>query len=88
MRFPRRYSFMGRRGCVVGEVEFENCRVPAANLLGAPDEGARIMSSMFNFERIILGGSAFRATPELYKELGTDGVALDVRGALRLAATL
>jgi methanogenic corrinoid protein MtbC1 len=38
--------------------------------------------------RIILGGSAFRATPELYKELGAAGVALDVRAALRLAATL
>jgi methanogenic corrinoid protein MtbC1 len=38
--------------------------------------------------RVILGGGAFRATPELYKELGADGVALDVRAALRLAATL
>jgi methanogenic corrinoid protein MtbC1 len=38
--------------------------------------------------RIMLGGSAFRATPELYKELGAAGVALDVRAALRLAATL
>jgi methanogenic corrinoid protein MtbC1 len=38
--------------------------------------------------RVILGGSAFRAAPELYKELGADGVALDVRAALRLAATL
>ena len=37
---------------------------------------------------IILGGSAFRATPGLYKELGAVGVALDVRAALRLAATL
>jgi MerR family transcriptional regulator, light-induced transcriptional regulator len=38
--------------------------------------------------RFILGGSAFRATPELYKELGAAGIALDVRAALRLAATL
>jgi methanogenic corrinoid protein MtbC1 len=38
--------------------------------------------------RVILGGCAFRAAPELYKELGADGVALDVRAALRLAATL
>lgn len=38
--------------------------------------------------RIILGGSAFRATPELYKELGAEGVALDVKGALRLAEAL
>lgn len=57
MSFPRRYTFMGRRGCVVGEVEFDDCRVPAGHLLGKPDEGMRIMVGMFNFERIILGGS-------------------------------
>jgi methanogenic corrinoid protein MtbC1 len=38
--------------------------------------------------RVILGGSAFRATPGLHKELGAVGVALDVRAALRLVATL
>jgi methanogenic corrinoid protein MtbC1 len=38
--------------------------------------------------RIILGGSAFRASPGLYRELDANGVALDVRAALRLAATL
>lgn len=55
--FPRTYTFMGRRGCIVGEVEFRDCRVPADHLLGKPDEGFRIMLGMFNFERIILGGS-------------------------------
>jgi methanogenic corrinoid protein MtbC1 len=38
--------------------------------------------------RVILGGCAFRAAPDLYKELGAAGVALDVRAALRLAETL
>jgi methanogenic corrinoid protein MtbC1 len=38
--------------------------------------------------RVILGGSAFRATAGLYKEIGAVGVALDVRAALRLAARL
>ncbi|HEX7387933.1 MAG TPA: acyl-CoA dehydrogenase [Castellaniella sp.] len=57
LRFPRTYAFMGRRGCVVGEVEFDHCRVPADHLLGQRDEGFRIMLSMFNFERVILGGS-------------------------------
>jgi alkylation response protein AidB-like acyl-CoA dehydrogenase len=57
MAFPRTYTFMGRRGCVVGEVSFDSCRVPAANLLGEPNAGFRIMLSMFNFERIILGGT-------------------------------
>ncbi len=57
MTFPRTYTFMGRRGCVVGEVEFEDCRVPRDHLLGELNQGFRIMLSMFNFERIILGGS-------------------------------
>ncbi|MEP6658144.1 MAG: acyl-CoA dehydrogenase [Betaproteobacteria bacterium] len=57
LSFPRRYTFMGRRGCVVGEVAFDNCRVPADHLLGEENAGQRIMLGMFNFERIILGGS-------------------------------
>ena len=58
LSFPRRYTFMGRRGCVVGEVAFDNCRVPADHLLGTTNGGMRVMAEMFNFERIILGGSA------------------------------
>ncbi|MFT4065434.1 acyl-CoA dehydrogenase family protein [Paraburkholderia sp.] len=57
IRFPRNYTFMGRRGCIVGEVEFDDCRVPADHLLGERDGGFRIMLRMFNFERAILGGS-------------------------------
>jgi alkylation response protein AidB-like acyl-CoA dehydrogenase len=57
LSFPRRYTFMGRRGCVVGEVAFDTCRVPADHLLGTEGAGMRIMREMFNFERIILGGS-------------------------------
>ncbi|WP_294607266.1 acyl-CoA dehydrogenase family protein [uncultured Roseovarius sp.] len=55
--FPQTYDFMGRRGCVVGEVTFENVRVPAENLLGEENKGFKIMLSAFNFERAILGGS-------------------------------
>ena len=58
LSFPRRYAFMGRRGCVVGEVALDDCRVPGDHLLGAVGGGTRIMREMFNFERIILGGSA------------------------------
>jgi alkylation response protein AidB-like acyl-CoA dehydrogenase len=57
LRFPRNYTFMGRRGCIVGEVEFVDCRVPADHLLGECGDGFRIMRGMFNFERAILGGS-------------------------------
>lgn len=57
LSFPRMYHFMGRRGCRVGEVRFEGCRVPAANLLGEPGQGFTIMLKMLNFERILLGGA-------------------------------
>jgi alkylation response protein AidB-like acyl-CoA dehydrogenase len=57
IRFPRIYTFMGRRGCIVGEVEFDDCRVPADHLLGERGRGFSIMRGMFNFERAILGGS-------------------------------
>jgi alkylation response protein AidB-like acyl-CoA dehydrogenase len=57
LSFPRNYHFMGRRGCIVGELALQDCRVPAGHLLGSLHEGARIMRDMFNFERIILGGS-------------------------------
>lgn len=57
LSFPQRYTFMGRRGCVVGEVKLDGCRVPAENLLGEKNAGMRIMVGMFNFERVILGGS-------------------------------
>lgn len=33
---------------------------------------------------IVVGGSAFRTAPDLYKEIGADGMALDVRNALRV----
>lgn len=55
--FPRIYDFMGRRGCVVGEVAFADVRVPEENLLGEANAGFRIMLGAFNFERAILGGS-------------------------------
>jgi alkylation response protein AidB-like acyl-CoA dehydrogenase len=57
LSFPRRYTFMGRRGCVVGEVALDECRVPVDHLLGEPNAAFRIMREMFNFERVILGGS-------------------------------
>ncbi len=57
MSFPRNYRFMGRRGCVVGEVAFAGCRVPAENVLGEPEAGFRVMLGMFNLERILLGGA-------------------------------
>ncbi|MEE1609899.1 acyl-CoA dehydrogenase family protein [Microvirga sp. CF3016] len=67
LSFPRRYTFMGRRGCVVGEVEMTNVRVPRDHLLGEPGQGTRIMVSMFNFERAILGGSGLGVARAAFK---------------------
>lgn len=64
--FPRTYHFMGRRGCVVGEVSFENCRVPAENVLGEPEAGFRVMLGMFNLERILLGGAGLGVARSAY----------------------
>ncbi|MCC7280911.1 MAG: acyl-CoA dehydrogenase family protein [Acetobacteraceae bacterium] len=67
LSFPRRYSFMGRRGCVVGEVALEGCRVPADHMLGEPGQGQRIMAGMFNFERVILGGSGLGVARDAFE---------------------
>jgi alkylation response protein AidB-like acyl-CoA dehydrogenase len=67
LTFPRRYTFMGRRGCIVGEVEMANVRVPRDHLLGEPGQGSRIMVSMFNFERAILGGSGLGVARAAFK---------------------
>ena len=58
LSFPRNYSFMGRRGCIVGELELRDCRVPVDHLVGAARRGLGVMLEMFNFERILLGGSS------------------------------
>jgi len=57
LSFPRSYDFMGRRGCVVGEVILDRVRVPEGNLLGEVNRGFQVMLGAFNFERAILGGS-------------------------------
>jgi alkylation response protein AidB-like acyl-CoA dehydrogenase len=57
LSFPRSYTMMGRRGCVVGEVALDGVRVPADHILGEPHAGFRVMVGMFNLERILLGGA-------------------------------
>ncbi|MGH2858308.1 MAG: acyl-CoA dehydrogenase family protein [Solirubrobacteraceae bacterium] len=58
LSFPRRYRFMGRHGCVVGELALDGCRVPAENVLAGEGQGHEVMRSMFNVERILVGGAA------------------------------
>ena len=45
---------MGFRGSQTGELLFENCRVPAANLVGNVDEGVKIVMSGLDLERAMI----------------------------------
>jgi alkylation response protein AidB-like acyl-CoA dehydrogenase len=54
---PRTYRFMGRRGSDVGEVNFDECRVPKGNLIGELNGGYKMMLQILNFQRILLGAT-------------------------------
>ena len=62
------YSKMGQAGSPVSEVHFDNCRVPAANLLGEEGGGFRIAMGVLNKQRIHLAalciGPAIRMLDE------------------------
>jgi isovaleryl-CoA dehydrogenase len=51
---PRKLDKLGMRGSETGELLFEDCEVPADNLLGREGEGARILMSGLDYERIVL----------------------------------
>jgi isovaleryl-CoA dehydrogenase len=45
---------MGMRGSPTGELAFQDCNVPAANLVGKEGEGVSVMMSGLNVERAVL----------------------------------
>ncbi|HOX24632.1 MAG TPA: isovaleryl-CoA dehydrogenase [Candidatus Krumholzibacteria bacterium] len=45
---------LGMRGSQTCELIFEDCRVPAANVLGPADEGVRVLMSGLDYERVVL----------------------------------
>src|SRR5690242_17296607 len=45
---------LGMRGSPTSELVFEDCEVPAENVLGALDEGVRVLMSGLDFERAVL----------------------------------
>jgi isovaleryl-CoA dehydrogenase len=45
---------MGFRGSQTGELVFENCRVPAKNLLGEEDRGVKVVMSGLDLERTMV----------------------------------
>jgi isovaleryl-CoA dehydrogenase len=51
----KKFEKMGWRGSPTGELIFEDCRVPAANLFGGENRGAMVLMSGLNTERIVLG---------------------------------
>jgi isovaleryl-CoA dehydrogenase len=47
---------LGMRGSHTGELVFDNCEVPAENVLGGLGAGARVLMSGLDFERAVLSG--------------------------------
>jgi isovaleryl-CoA dehydrogenase len=47
---------MGFRGSQTGELVFDDCRVPAANLVGVENEGVKIVMSGLDLERALVAG--------------------------------
>ena len=45
---------LGMRGSNTCELVFEDCRVPAENVLGEPDRGVRVLMSGLDYERAVL----------------------------------
>ncbi|MFA6450917.1 MAG: acyl-CoA dehydrogenase family protein [bacterium] len=46
------YKTMGLRGALAASVKFENCEVPAENLLGAENEGFKIVMDSMDYARL------------------------------------
>ena len=52
-RVAQKLDKMGWRGSPTGELVFDECRVPAGNLVGAENKGVGIMMSGLDIERVI-----------------------------------
>jgi isovaleryl-CoA dehydrogenase len=48
---------LGMRGSNTCELVFENCRVPAENILGSENEGVRVLMSGLDYERAVLAAA-------------------------------
>jgi isovaleryl-CoA dehydrogenase len=47
---------LGMRGSDTGELVFRDCRVPAENVLGQVAQGAKVLMSGLDYERVVLSG--------------------------------
>jgi isovaleryl-CoA dehydrogenase len=59
---------LGMRGSSTGELVFENCRIPAANMLGRANGGVAVLMNGLDYERVVIAGGP----------LGLMAAALDV----------
>ncbi|WP_295048731.1 isovaleryl-CoA dehydrogenase [uncultured Paracoccus sp.] len=50
------FDKLGMRGSNTGELIFQNCEVPAENVLGAEGKGVRVLMSGLDYERLVLSG--------------------------------
>jgi isovaleryl-CoA dehydrogenase len=55
-RCAQKLDKMGMRGSDTGELVFEDCEVPAENLLAAEGRGAKVLMSGLDYERTVLAG--------------------------------
>lgn len=53
-RVAQKLVKMGFRGSQTGELVFDDCRVPAANLVGAENEGVKVVMSGLDLERALV----------------------------------
>ena len=53
---PQKLDKLGMRGSDTSDVLFEDCRVPATNLLATEGKGAAILMSGLDYERLVLAG--------------------------------
>ncbi|HUN91972.1 MAG TPA: acyl-CoA dehydrogenase family protein [Burkholderiaceae bacterium] len=53
-RVGQRLLKMGWRGCPTGELVFDDCRVPARNLVGGENDGVAVLMSGLDIERAFL----------------------------------
>jgi isovaleryl-CoA dehydrogenase len=55
---PQKLDKLGMRGSDTSEVLFEDCRIPATNLMAEEGKGAAILMSGLDYERVVLAGGA------------------------------
>jgi len=55
-RVAQKLDKLGMRGSPTAELVFDDCAVPAENVLGQPNEGVRVLMSGLDYERVVLAG--------------------------------